>query len=50
MFDWENVRDNTTPSDPAAAPHGIEYVFVNGKKIIGSGKKENPLNAGVMLR
>ncbi len=50
VFDWENVRDNTSPTDTAAAPHGIEYVFVNGKKIIGSGKKENPLNAGVPLR
>ncbi len=50
VFDWENVRDNTTAPDTSAAPHGIEYVFVNGKKIIGSGKKENPLNAGVPLR
>ena len=50
VFDWENVRDNTSASDASAAPHGIEYVFVNGKKIIGSGKKENPLNAGVPLR
>ena len=33
-----------------ASPVGIDYVFVNGKKIIGSGKKENPLNAGVPLR
>jgi N-acyl-D-amino-acid deacylase len=50
VFDWENVRDNTTPSEAAAAPSGIDYVFVNGRKIIGSGKKEHPLNAGVPLR
>jgi N-acyl-D-amino-acid deacylase len=50
VFDWENVRDNTSPSDTSAPPHGIEYVFVNGKKVIGSGKKENPLNAGVPIR
>jgi len=32
------------------SPQGIDYVFVNGKKIIGSARKENPLNAGVPLR
>ncbi len=61
VFDWESVSEGVsserTPSHaPAAtastpaAPQGIDYVFVNGKKIIGSGKKENPLNAGVPLR
>jgi hypothetical protein len=43
------VRDNTTTADTSEAPTGIDYVFVNGKKIIGSGRKENPLNAGVPL-
>jgi N-acyl-D-amino-acid deacylase len=50
VFDGENIGDNTTPSDTGAAPRGIEYVFVNGKKIIGSAKKQHPLNAGVPLR
>jgi N-acyl-D-amino-acid deacylase len=50
VFDWDTIRDNTTPDDTSAAPQGIEYVFVNGKKIIGSAKKEHPLNAGVPLR
>jgi len=50
VFDWENVRDNTTVTETNVAPTGIDYVFVNGKKIIGSGRKENPLNAGVPLR
>jgi N-acyl-D-amino-acid deacylase len=49
VFDWENVRDNTTETDTNLAPTGIDYVFVNGKKIIGSGRKEHPLNAGVPL-
>jgi N-acyl-D-amino-acid deacylase len=49
VFDWENVRDNTTLSETNVAPTGVDYVFVNGKKIIGSGKKENPLSAGVPL-
>ncbi len=61
VFDWESVADaagvekksraaSAASAPPAAAPQGIDYVFVNGKKIIGSGKKENPLNAGVPLR
>ena len=50
IFDGENVADGTTSPDGAAAPRGIEYVFVNGRKIIGSAKKEHPLNAGVPLR
>jgi N-acyl-D-amino-acid deacylase len=49
VFDWENVRDNTTVTETSAAPTGIDYVFVNGKKIIASGRRENPLNAGVPL-
>ena len=50
VFDGESVADTTTPTDAGAAPRGIEYVFVNGKKIIGSTKKEHPLNAGVPLQ
>lgn len=49
VFDWENVRDNTTTSETNPAPTGMEYVFVNGKKVIGAGRKEHPLNAGVPL-
>jgi N-acyl-D-amino-acid deacylase len=49
VFDPVTVADTTSPADTSAAPIGIDYVFVNGKKIIGSGKKENPLNAGVPL-
>ena len=47
VFDWDKVQDNTTSGETDAAPAGIDYVFVNGRKIIGSGKKENPLNAGM---
>jgi N-acyl-D-amino-acid deacylase len=59
VFDWDTVGDSAgTEKKPkagaqapaAAVPRGIDYVFVNGKKIIGSGKKENPLSAGVPLR
>jgi N-acyl-D-amino-acid deacylase len=50
VFDWENVRDNSAQVDRNRTPEGFDYVFVNGRKIIGAGKKESPLNAGVPLR
>ena len=50
VFDWENVKDNSASPDGNRTPDGIDYVFVNGRKIIGTGKKESPLNAGVALR
>ncbi len=50
VFDWENVRDNSSSLDGNRVPDGIDYVFVNGRKVIGAGKKESPLNAGVPLR
>lgn len=50
VFDWANVRDNSDAHDGNRIPDGIEYVFVNGRKIVGAGKKTGPLNAGVPLR
>ncbi len=50
VFDWENVQDNSASADANRAPQGIDYVFVNGRKIIGAGKRESPLNAGMPLR
>ena len=49
LYDGASVADTTSPADTSGAPIGIDYVFVNGKKMIGSGKKENPLSAGVPL-
>jgi N-acyl-D-amino-acid deacylase len=50
VFDWEKVADNTSAERPGAAPSGIEYVFINGRKILSGGKRESPLTAGVPLR
>ena len=49
VFDPDSVADTTSPADTSGAPVGVDYVFVNGTKIIGSGRKENPLNAGMPL-
>ncbi|MCX7040284.1 MAG: hypothetical protein NT005_14270 [Spirochaetes bacterium] len=50
VFDWEKVADNTTAERPSAAPSGIEYVFINGRKIVSGSKRESPLTAGIPLR
>jgi len=47
VFEWESIREGD--GDGGLAPEGIEYVFVNGRKVIGAGKKESPLNAGVPI-
>jgi len=50
VFDWETLNDNSMSPNGSRTPDGIDYVFVNGRKIIGAGKKESPLNAGLPLR
>jgi N-acyl-D-amino-acid deacylase len=49
VFDWETVGDDPESGSPNASPLGIDYVFVNGKKIVSAAKKENTLKAGVPL-
>lgn len=49
VFDWQNVRDNSGSIDGNRSPEAIDYVFVNGRKIIGAGRKESPLNAGIPI-
>jgi N-acyl-D-amino-acid deacylase len=49
VLDWEATRETEDPDCPAGAPSGIEYVFINGRKIMSAGKKESPLHAGVPL-
>jgi N-acyl-D-amino-acid deacylase len=50
VFDPETTGETMPETETGTAAQGIEYVFVNGTKIIGSGKKEHPLNTGVPLR
>jgi N-acyl-D-amino-acid deacylase len=50
VFNWDTVIDNTTSAATDTPPTGIDYVFVNGRKIIASGRKESPLNAGMPIR
>ncbi|HTP57718.1 MAG TPA: D-aminoacylase, partial [Spirochaetia bacterium] len=50
VFDWDNLKDNSLLPNGSKTPDGIDYVFVNGRKIVGAGKKESPLNAGLPIR
>jgi N-acyl-D-amino-acid deacylase len=50
LFDWEQVREADPPAAEGGAPYGIDYVFVNGRKIMSGGKKESVLNSGIPLR
>ncbi|MFQ6109586.1 MAG: amidohydrolase family protein [Candidatus Aminicenantales bacterium] len=49
VFDPEEVRDNSTPSDARRYSSGIECVIVNGKVCIEGGKYNGVLN-GKLLR
>jgi N-acyl-D-aspartate/D-glutamate deacylase len=48
VFDWEKVAAGV-PGRPSAPPPGIEYVFINGIKVMSAGRRESPLTAGVPL-
>ncbi len=50
VLDWEKVTDASSAERPGAPPSGIEFVFINGRKIMSGGKRESPLTAGIPLR
>ncbi|WDP90049.1 MAG: amidohydrolase family protein [Desulfobacter sp.] len=49
VFDWEQVRDNTTLDRTDARPSGIEIVFINGTKVVEGGRADTGLRAGRFL-
>jgi N-acyl-D-amino-acid deacylase len=49
VFDWETVRDNTTPKDYDKPPTGIEAVFLNGRQVKKDGKVDVSVKAGMIL-
>jgi N-acyl-D-amino-acid deacylase len=49
VFDWNTVKDNTTVEQPAQAPTGIEFVFINGTQVLGDGKIIDTSPPGVIL-
>ena len=49
VFDWEKVRDNNTDTKTDAAPTGFEYVFINGRQVLRSGRADTSILAGMVL-
>jgi N-acyl-D-aspartate/D-glutamate deacylase len=49
VFDYENVRDNSSWEDPARYPDGIEQVIVNGTMVVSEGKYDAEAHAGKLL-
>ena len=49
LFDPKTVIDRATYEDPHQYPEGIEYVFVNGRKVVERGEHTKAL-AGKVLR
>ncbi len=49
VFDPETIGDGDSGKSAAPQPVGIEYVFINGKKVLSGGKKDPPLDSGVPL-
>ncbi|MBU2549994.1 MAG: amidohydrolase family protein [Proteobacteria bacterium] len=50
LFDYDQIRDNTTDEDTRRPPSGIRYVFVNGRLAVENGRAVPGLRAGRVLR
>ncbi|MDD3719536.1 MAG: D-aminoacylase [Actinomycetota bacterium] len=49
VFDFENVRDNSTFDDPRRYPDGIDCVLVNGRVVLENGEFDAGAMAGDVL-
>ena len=49
IFDYNNVRDNTSKEKSDAKPGGIETVFINGEIAMQNGKVNKKVKAGRVL-
>jgi len=49
VFDPETVSDRETEDGRPAGPEGIEYVFLNGRKVISCGRHEGAPGHGMTL-
>ncbi len=49
IVDWQKVKDNNTLTETNKRPDGIDYCFINGKKVVTDGKATGVLNAGEVI-
>jgi len=50
LFDYNEVRDNTSPADLEKRPSGIKQVYINGREVVANGKALQGACAGRVLR
>lgn len=50
VFDWNSIRDNTSPTKMDAAPAGIENVFINGCWVLKNGELNERQRSGALLK
>ena len=49
VFDYKNIKDNTTLTKFDQPPGGIDAVFINGRRVKRGGKVDASANAGVVM-
>jgi N-acyl-D-amino-acid deacylase len=50
VIDWDNLKSNSNFFEPANFPDGIEYVIINGKKVVTPDGYQKGVMAGEVLR
>ena len=50
VFDYESIRDNTTPTESRKRPSGISQVFLNGQWVVRDGVADTESRYGMVLR
>ncbi|MFZ5595395.1 MAG: N-acyl-D-amino-acid deacylase family protein [Bacillota bacterium] len=50
IFDYNEIRDNTTPLRTEEKPSGIRHVFINGTEVVTDGNYTGGIKAGRVLR
>lgn len=50
IFDYDQIRDNTTFKDLEKSPSGIEHVFINGQEVVKNGQANQSVLAGKVIR
>ncbi|MFZ5645848.1 MAG: N-acyl-D-amino-acid deacylase family protein [Bacillota bacterium] len=50
IFDYNEIKDNTTLTKTEERPSGIKYVFINGQEVVRDGVAIKDKQAGMVLR
>lgn len=50
LFDYNEIKDNTTVYDTRRRPDGIRHVFLNGVEVVTEGQADQSIRAGKVLR